>query len=103
MITWGQITGFDWDAGNFRKNADKHDVSQSGAEQIFFNQPLLILADEKHGGNESRYHALGVTADGRLLYITFTLRKNGSKIRVIFARDMDFKERASYEHCQKDS
>ena len=41
MIDLEQIAGFDWDDGNSRKSADKHDVSQAEAESIFFNDPLL--------------------------------------------------------------
>lgn len=97
MIDWAQITGFDWDQGNARKNEDKHDVSQAEAEYIFFNQPILVLEDYKHSKHESRYHALGATDDDRLLHITFTLRVSGSLIRIISARDMHRKERLIYE------
>ncbi len=101
MIDWMRITAFDWDEGNVRKSVDKHDVSQSEAEQIFFNQPLLISADEEHIQQEARYHALGMTNDTRLLHITFTLRATGSLLRVISARDMHRKERIVYEKSQK--
>ncbi|MGK2905139.1 MAG: BrnT family toxin [Desulfuromonadales bacterium] len=101
MIDWMRITAFDWDEGNARKSVDKHDVSQSEAEQIFFNQPLLVLAGEEHSQQEARYHALGITNDTRLLHITFTLRATGSLIRVISARDMHRKERIVYEKSQK--
>ena len=97
MVDWEHISGFDWDSGNARKNVDKHDVSQSEAEQVFFNEPLLVVPDIKHSGTETRVHALGRTDDGRLLHITFTLRSNGTKIRVISARDMSRRERSYYE------
>ena len=97
MIDWPRITGFDWDEGNYRKSVEKHDVSQSEAEQIFFNQPLLVLADEEQSQREARYHALGITNGARLLHITFTLRATGSLVRVISARDMHRKERLVYE------
>ena len=97
MIDWKQVTGFNWDAGNERKSEEKHEVSRFEAEQVFFNEPLLVLADTKHSQNEERYHALGKTDDGRLLHITFTLRSSGTLIRVISARDMHRKERAVYE------
>ena len=64
---------------------------------MFFNEPLLVLADEKHSQDEPRYHALGKTNDTRLLHITFTLRAKGTLIRVISARDMHRKERKVYE------
>ena len=103
MINWAQVTGFDWDEGNSRKNAEKHGVNQSEAEEIFFNEPLLGLDDFKHSQTEARFHALGVTDDERLLHITFTLRQNGTLIRVISARDMHRKERAVYEQAKKDA
>ncbi|BAU57824.2 hypothetical protein HH1059_11320 [Halorhodospira halochloris] len=103
MIDWAQVTGFDWDEGNSRKNVEKHDVSQSEAEAIFFNEPLLVLEDAKHSQKEARYHALGETDDERLLHITFTLRQGGLLIRVISARDMHRKERVIYEQAEKDA
>ncbi len=103
MINWAQVTGFDWDQGNSRKNAEKHSVNQSEAEEIFFNEPLLVLEDSKHSQAEARFHALGETDDERLLHSTFTLRQNGTLIRVISARDMHRKERAVYEQTKKDA
>jgi uncharacterized DUF497 family protein len=97
MIDLDLIIGFDWDGGNSRKNADKHDVSQSQAEQIFFNEPLLMVADDRHSSSEQRVHALGRTDDGRLLHVTFTLRSDATLIRVISARDMNRKERVHYD------
>jgi uncharacterized protein len=98
MIDWRRVTGFEWDAGNARKNLEKHEVSQSEAEQMFFNDPLLVLADEKHSSIEARVHALGITDLGRQLHVTFTLRHEGTKIRVIAARNMSRKERSYYEN-----
>ncbi len=97
MIDWERISGFEWDAGNARKSVEKHDVSQAEAEQIFFNEPLLMVPDARHSAEERRIHALGRTDDGRLLHITFTLRQDKTKIRVISARDMSRKERSYYE------
>ncbi|WP_048305806.1 BrnT family toxin [Halomonas sp. PR-M31] len=103
MIDRAQITGFDWDEGNSRKNAEKHGVGQSEAEEIFFNEPLLVLEDSKHSQKEARYHALGETDDARLLHITFTLKGDGTLVQVISARDMHRKERAIYEQIEKDA
>lgn len=97
MIDWDRIAGFDWDDGNARKSVDKHDVSQAEAEQIFFREPLLVVSDESHSAVEQRIHALGQTDLGRLLHITFTLRQEGTKIRVISARNMSRKERSYYD------
>ncbi len=96
MIDFTKITGFDWDEGNVRKN-DKHGVSMAEAEQVFFNEPLLVIEDTKHSQGEFRFHALGKANEGRKLHITFTLRDAGERIRVISARDMHRKERTIYE------
>lgn len=96
MIDFDAIVGFDWDEGNRRKN-DKHGVSMSEAEQVFFHQPLLLLVDGRHSQHEPRLHALGKTDLGRLLHVTLTLRQASTLIRVISARDMHRKERAIYE------
>jgi len=98
MIDLSAIIGFDWDEGNSRKNR-KHGVSTAESEQVFFNAPLLLLADVKHSQQESRFHALGRTHQDRLLHITFTLRQQNTHIRVISARDMHKKERNFYEQA----
>ena len=102
MIILDKVAGFDWDAGNARKN-DRHGVSMAEAEQVFFNVPVLMLPDSAHSQSEPRYHALGKTIDGRRLHISFTLRGDGKLIRVISARDMHRKERAHYEQATQDN
>lgn len=99
MIDFGRIEGFEWDDGIRRKSADKHDVSSAEAESIFFNDPLIVVEDEKHSGSEPRLNALGRTIENRLLHITFTLRQSGTMIRAISARDMNRKERKIYEQA----
>jgi len=97
MIDLHQIIGFQWDAGNAYKSQDKHGVTQGEAEEIFFNQPLMISGDEKHSEEERRYLALGITGAKVMLSVVFTLRKKASLIRVVSARPMSKKERAFYE------
>lgn len=96
MIDFDRVVGFDWDDGNDRKSAEKHDVSQADAEQVFVNEPLLLSEDGHHSVAERRLHALGRTNDDRYLHVTFTLRRENSLIRVISARDMNRKERKHY-------
>jgi uncharacterized protein len=102
MVILEKVAGFDWDAGNARKN-DRHGVSMAEAEQVFFNVPVLMLPDSAHSQSEPRYHALGKTIDGRRLHSSFTLRDGGKLIRVISARDMHRKERAHYEQATQDN
>jgi uncharacterized protein len=93
-----QYTGFDWDAGNARKN-EKHGVSVAEVEQVFLNMPLLFAPDVKHSQKGPRLHALGTTDQDRRLHITFTERGHGELIRPISARAMSRKERAIYEQA----
>ena len=97
MLDLSQIVGFDWDDGNSFKSAEKHAVSQAEAEQVFADRQLLIAEDVKHSGQEARFQAMGRTIGGRLLHVTFTLRDNQTRIRVISARSINRKERAYYE------
>ena len=46
-LNLARITGFQWDSGNAEKNT-KHGVERFEAEQVFFNDPLLLLADIRH-------------------------------------------------------
>ena len=96
MIDFALVTGFQWDAGNARKN-EQHGVLQLEVEQVFFDPKLLTLPDPNHSANEARFHALGGTHEGRLLHITFTLRAQRTLIRVVSARNMSRRERKFYE------
>jgi hypothetical protein len=73
VIDLRYVEGFEWDQGNARKN-EKHGVTQAKAEQVFVNEPLLLLPDTKRSQNESLFYALGKTYAERLLHITFTVR-----------------------------
>jgi uncharacterized DUF497 family protein len=94
------VTGFDWDEGNLMKN-EKHSVSDAEAEQLFVNEPLIVLEDRAHAAAEPRWHALGRTNEDRLLHVTFTLRAGGTRVRIISARPMHSKERSVYERASK--
>lgn len=97
MIDLDRVVGFQWDLGNSRKSTDKHGISQAEAEQVFANEPLLLVEDVAHSQLEPRFHALSVTQVGRRLHVTFTLREANTLIRVISARSMSRKERTHYE------
>jgi uncharacterized DUF497 family protein len=52
-------TGFQWDSGNAEKNRDRHQVTQSETEQLFFNRPILVAPDLNHSLVEPRFAILG--------------------------------------------
>ena len=94
-------TGFDWDDGNAPKVASRHAVAPGECEQAFFVEPFAVTFDAKHALREPRWRALGSTLAGRRLYLVFTFRGPGEKlIRVIQARDMNRKERTTYEQAK---
>jgi len=99
MIEVENINGFEWDNGNIEKNWQRHHILNTEAEQVFFNEPL-ILFDEKHSTEvEMRYHALGYTDNDKYLLVVFTVRKQ--LIRIISARTMSQKERKIYNEKTK--
>ena len=94
--TFSGLTGFEWDDGNRSKSQEKHKVSLGEAEQLFFNEPLVVIDDAKHSKIKKRFAAFGVTDAGRRLVAIYTIRSE--KIRIISARDMHKKEREFYEN-----
>ena len=87
--------GFEWDDGNSNKNWHGHHVSDAECEQIYFNLPLMTVADKGHSQRERRFQALGQTDSGRFLFVAFTIR--AALIRVISAREMNKREQRRYE------
>ncbi len=86
---------FQWDQGNDLKSWLKHHVSKSEAEQVFFNEPLLLVVDQGHSHQEARFRGLGYTDERRFLFIVFTIREDF--VRIISVRDMNKKEKVDYE------
>jgi hypothetical protein len=93
--------GFDWNQANAQKNWERHAVTPEEAEEVFFQEPLVVRSDVRHGKAEKRYYALGQTTSGRLLFIAFTIRRN--LIRVISSRDMSRKEVEVYRNHERNS
>lgn len=86
------LEGFQWDEGNSSKNWTRHRVSQTEAEQVFLNRPLVVAGAPFTG--EARQFAFGHTDAGRLLTVVFTVR--ASLLRVISVRPMSRRERRGY-------
>jgi uncharacterized DUF497 family protein len=91
--------GFDWDDGNIQKNWERHHVTPEEAEDLFFNEPLVVGSDVVHSQRERRYYALGRTSPGRCLFAAFTVRRK--LIRVISVRDMNVREQEVYRRHEE--
>jgi hypothetical protein len=98
----GAVAGFDWDDGN-RAKCRQQGVSLEDVEALF-DRPVLIVPDEGHSQSEERLKAIGSTAQGRSIFLVFTIRERHGKrlIRPISARYMHGKEVASYEEENPD-
>ena len=94
--------GFDWDDANAIKNWERHRVTPEEAEDTFFHDPFILQSDASHSRREKRYFALGQTAQGRRLFVAFTIRRR--LVRVISVRDMSKREIEEYKrHEESDS
>jgi len=93
-----KAVGFEWDKGNVEKNITKHGIKNIEAEEIFFNFNIVNY-DEKHSINETRYFLLGITNEGKILFVAFTSRVN--KIRIISSRIASDKEREIFRREYK--
>jgi uncharacterized protein len=93
--------GFDWDQADAQKNWERHAVTPEEAEEVFFQEPLVVRSGVRHGKAEKRYYALGQTTAGRLLFIAFTIRRK--LLRVISSRDMNRKEAEVYRKHERNS
>ncbi len=92
-----EFDGFDWDRGN-RGKCQKHGVSIAEIESLF-GGTLLVGPDAEHSAVEQRFRAIGVTAQGRSLFVVFTWRQRRRQrlIRPISARYMHKKEVDAHE------
>jgi hypothetical protein len=91
------IEGFQWDDANSPKNWTRHQVSQTEAEQVFLNRPVVVT--NARVGPEARWFAFGCTDGERPLTVVFTIR--GPRLRVISARAMSRAERKRYDQATR--
>jgi uncharacterized DUF497 family protein len=90
-----QDAGFEWDEDKAEHNESNHDVSFMEARGVFLDANRVELFDEGHSEEESRYSAIGFSQNGRLLFVTFTIRE--SRIRIIHAHVAEKDEEQLYE------
>ena len=91
------VAGFDWDEGNWPK-CGKHGVSKPEIEHVLRSSPF-VLPDRYPQDEETRFDAGGQNADGRYVFVVFTLRSKAGQrlIRPISARYLHRKEIENYE------
>ena len=98
-----EFSGFDWDEAN-RAKCQKHGASIAEIEDLF-GRVVSVAPDTTHSLHEERLKAIGVTKEGRAIFVAFTLRQRGEEalIRPVSARYMHRKEVEFYEKETSDS
>ncbi|MBS1805041.1 MAG: BrnT family toxin [Acidobacteria bacterium] len=86
---------FEWHSSKATMNLRKHGVSFEEACTVFGDVMYLEVPDQDHSDEESRYLAIGMSSQGRLVTVIFTER--GKKLRLISARVSEPWERSEYE------
>jgi uncharacterized DUF497 family protein len=83
---------FEWDDANVDHIA-RHRVRPEEVEEAL-TDPRRIGTPAYDADNERRLAILGATADGRVLFVVFTIRQG--KVRAVAARDATSAQRRRY-------
>ncbi len=89
---------FEWNPSKAKKNIEKHGVSFEEAATVFSDSLSLAYNDPDHSCDENRYIIIGLSALGKLLFVSHT--ETDDRIRIISARNLTRKERKQYEQQQ---
>ena len=86
---------FEWDEQKAKANQRKHGISFEEASTVFDDPLSINFDDPDHSIGENRYLIIGLSDQGKFLFVSYTDRNN--KIRLISARLVTPKERKYYE------
>ena len=87
---------FEWDISKDISNRAKHDVAFEEAASVLFDNLCLEIADPDHSQDEERFIALGISGNGRLLVVCYSMRQNDTVARIISARKATANETKQY-------
>ena len=91
---------FSWDVKKAQSNFEKHGVSFEEAATVFVDSAGLHIDDEKHSASEKRFFRIGLSSEGRVLTVVYTIRRlrhGKESIRIISARRSSKGEREAYD------
>lgn len=91
---------FEWDENKERINIRKHGVNFSEAQEAFEDQNAIDNYDESHSSNEEHRFALLGLSTKRLLFVSYTVRRN-TVIRLISARKANQNQERFYNDAKK--
>lgn len=86
---------FEWDEDKAATNFKKHKVTFEEAKTVFADPFSITISDPKHSAGEFRFIDTGVSADGKILVVSYTEREH--RIRLINCRKATKAERKIYE------
>jgi hypothetical protein len=90
---------FEWDAGKNRINQTKHSGLDFETAARVFNDPKIILVEDRVVEGDERWHAIGAVSEALLLVVhTYHEDKEDGEeiIRIISAREANQRERRIY-------
>ncbi|VAW43412.1 hypothetical protein MNBD_CHLOROFLEXI01-2850 [hydrothermal vent metagenome] len=75
---------FEWDEIKAESNIKKHGISFKEAVTVFGDPHSITIFDVAHSDEEDRFVDMGLSANGRILIVTYTERD--THIRIISCR-----------------
>ena len=88
---------FTWGEHKAASNQQKHGVTFSEAQSVFYDSYALLIADPDHSEVEDRFILLGLSSVPNMLVVCHCYRESDEQIRLISARKATKKEAAAYE------
>lgn len=87
---------FEWDENKNRTNQNKHGISFTEAQTVFYDDEALVIDDPQHSEEEERFIILGLSNKANLLVVCHCYRASETVIRIISARKATKKESQYY-------
>jgi uncharacterized DUF497 family protein len=88
---------FSWDPLKEKTNTEKHGVSFTEAQTVFYDENGILIHDPNHSEEEDRFIILGMSSSLRLLLVCHCYRESDRNIRIISARKAWRNEARQYE------
>ena len=87
---------FEWDKHKAALSKRKYGISFEEAATVFYDDDALEFHDPDHSEDEDRFIMLGLSFRTRMVVVNHCLRKSGSVIRIISAREATKHEAQRY-------
>jgi uncharacterized DUF497 family protein len=88
---------FERDVKKAASNLRKHGVSFEEAETVFLDEEAVLIPDEEHSADETRFVILGLSDHLRMLVVCHCYRESNDVIRIISARKANKSEQLQYD------